>query len=51
MRRAATTDEELWRQLQQAWDEIPIEYINKVIDSMPKRVAAVHDAEGGPIKY
>lgn len=45
------TKEELIRAAQQAWDALTIEQINKQIESMPKRVAAVVFAEGGNTGY
>jgi uncharacterized protein (DUF2267 family) len=37
--------------LESVWREITPETINKLIDSMPKRVKDVIKARGGPTKY
>ena len=43
--------EELWIALQQEWLNIDIDFINSLIDSMPRRVNAVYDAKGKSTKY
>jgi hypothetical protein len=43
--------EELWMALQQEWLNIEIDFINSLIDSMPRRVKAVYDAQGKSTKY
>ena len=42
---------ELDRCVKKAWQEIPIHTIENLVDSMPQRIQAVIDANGGPIKY
>jgi transposase len=37
--------------IREAWDSIPIEYLEELIDSMPARCQAVIDARGGHTKY
>jgi len=37
--------------LPRAWLQIPVDVINKVLDSMPKRLQAVIDAQGWHTKY
>jgi DDE superfamily endonuclease len=42
---------ELDRYVKKAWQDIPIHTIENLVDSMPQRIQAVIDANGGPIKY
>ncbi len=42
---------ELWQALQEAWESIPVDYLTKLIDSMPRRLQAVIDSDGYPTKY
>lgn len=37
--------------LRQEWLNIPVEYVQKLIESMPKRVRACYNAKGGHFKY
>jgi len=34
-----------------AWDDIPMEYINKLVEGMPRRLEAVKVCNGWPTKY
>ena len=43
--------DELWVRLQKEWDEIPVEVVRNLIESMPRRVAAIIKAKGGYTKY
>ena len=43
--------QELKTAIVQAWDTIPQEVIDNLIESMPRRCTAVLDAQGGPTKY
>ena len=43
--------EELWRRVEVEWEKIPKEDCLKLINSMPRRVAAVLKAKGGYTKY
>jgi transposase len=43
--------EELWIALQEEWLNIDIDFINSLIDSMPRHVHAVYDAKGKSTKY
>jgi hypothetical protein len=43
--------EELWEALQEEWAKLDVEYIRKLYESMPRRVAAVVEAKGGHTKY
>jgi hypothetical protein len=43
--------QELKRQVQEAWESIEPAYLLALIESMPKRIQAVIDAEGGHTKY
>lgn len=42
---------ELWERVEKEWNEIESEMIQKLIESMPRRVAAVIRAKGGYTKY
>ena len=42
---------ELWDRVQKLWEEIPKEECQKLIESMPRRLAAVIRAKGGYTKY
>lgn len=43
--------EELRTAIMEEWDEIPREYIQSLIESMPRRVEAVIRSRGGPTRY
>jgi hypothetical protein len=44
-----------WMQLfeacQEAWDQLDIEYLRRLVDCMPARIEAVIAAKGGLTKY
>ena len=42
---------ELWERVQDEWNKIPVETVQNLIDSMPKRINAVLKARGGYTKY
>jgi hypothetical protein len=42
---------ELWERVQKEWDKIPPEVCQNLIESMPRRVAALLKARGGYTKY
>ncbi|GBL92876.1 hypothetical protein AVEN_54544-1 [Araneus ventricosus] len=42
---------ELCRDLADVWQAIPLERFRKLVESMPRRVAAVIKARGGPNRY
>ena len=42
---------ELWERVAKEWNEIPPEVCQRLIESMPRRVAAVIKAKGGHTKY
>lgn len=42
---------ELWTVLANIWQAIPVERFQKLVESMPRRVAAVIKARGGPTRY
>jgi transposase len=46
-----TNREELWKALQEEWEQIPIEFITKLYDSMPDRVNTLLKAKGGHTPY
>ena len=43
--------EELWKRVEAEWEKIPKEDCLKLINSMPRRVAAVLKVKGGYTKY
>jgi transposase len=43
--------DELWVALQEEWLNIDIEFINSLIESMPRRVAALYEVQGKSTKY
>jgi hypothetical protein len=42
---------ELWRRVEVEWYNIPVQVRIGLIESMPRRVAAVLEAKGGYTKY
>ena len=46
-----TSKDQLWRVLKEAWDNIPEDYLQKLQQSLPKRIAAVIKSKGGHTKY
>jgi hypothetical protein len=51
MNRRATSLDELWEQIQQAWDELDIGMVNRLIDSMEGRRLDVAAAKGGYTRF
>ncbi|UOH83216.1 hypothetical protein LQV05_005935 [Cryptococcus neoformans] len=49
--RVATSLDELWEQIQKAWDEIDLEQVRDPIDEMEQRRVAVWKAQGKSTKY
>ena len=43
--------EELWERVQDVWTKIPIRYIQKLYESMPRRMEEVVHNRGGHTKY
>jgi len=37
--------------VQRVWNDIPLEYVQNLFDSMPRRVDELVEARGGPTKY
>jgi hypothetical protein len=42
---------ELWDRIQKLWEEIPKEEWQKLIESMPRRLATMINAKGAYTKY
>jgi AAA15 family ATPase/GTPase len=42
---------ELREKIEEVWNEMPQSMLDKLIDSMPRRCAAVIKSKGGPTKY
>ncbi|CAG8850082.1 42472_t:CDS:2, partial [Gigaspora margarita] len=45
--RRISKPDELWEVIQKVWVDMDIEYLNKLIESMPQRVMDVFNARGG----
>lgn len=45
------THDQLWKAVQDIWSKIPIDYMIKLVDSMPHRINAVIRAKGWHTKY
>jgi hypothetical protein len=43
--------DELRRAIQEEWDKITLDEINKAVSTMPERVRSIRDREGCPIPY
>jgi len=43
--------DDLWRILQEEWLKLDENTIKSLVDSMPRRIAAVIENKGGPTKY
>ncbi|CAG8738318.1 29192_t:CDS:1, partial [Racocetra persica] len=43
--------QKLWERVVEIWNEIGFDAINKLYESMPKRIVAVIEAEGGYTNY
>jgi len=41
----------LEREIRKLWDEVDCAMLEKLFQSMPRRIAAVIDAKGGSIRY
>jgi transposase len=48
---SANSVKELWDRVERLWEEIPKEVCQNLIESMPRRLAAVIRAKGGHTKY
>ncbi len=44
-------EKELLEKLKGEWEKIPLAYLEKLVDSMPRHIEAVIKAKGGAIKY
>ena len=51
MSRTPNNEEELFDVLQEAWKRIPIQTLEDLVDSMPRRCQAVIDSNGNTTKY
>jgi hypothetical protein len=49
--RTCNSENELFQVLQTAWNELPVDLLTKLVDSMPHRCRAVIDANGNATKY
>lgn len=49
--RIPTSEDELWRAIQEEWDAIPIRTVNRLVDGMPKRVRLLKQQRGWSIPY
>ena len=51
LKKRPKTEDELFQFLQEEWVKIPLSVLKKLVDSMPKRVVAVREANGNPTRY
>ncbi len=52
MRNKIFTDEEsLWQELQKDWKDVSVNLIERLYESLPRRITAVVEAEGKNTKY
>ena len=51
LRDRRTTAEELWQAVQEAWAQLSADYCRRLVDSVPRRLQAVIDCEGGWTGY
>ena len=49
--RKPTSTEDLWLVIQDVWNNLPAEFLQKLCASVPRRIDAVLKAKGGHIKY
>lgn len=49
--RKPSSKDDLFSQLEEAWNNIPMDVLINLVDSMPRRCQAVIDAKGFPTKY
>lgn len=49
--RRPTSIHDLWEYVQEEWEKIPLEHIQRLYESMPSRVQAVIKAKGGQTRY
>ena len=49
--RRPNNEDELFQELQHAWNNLPVDLLTELVDSMPHRCAQVIAAKGGPTKY
>ncbi|GFV04225.1 transposable element Tcb1 transposase [Trichonephila clavipes] len=47
----AATPDQLWQRVEAAWSAVPQEHIQSLLESMPRRVAAVISNNGGYSGY
>ena len=43
--------QELWERVEREWNAIPVQVCVDLIESMPRRIAAVLKARGGYVRY
>jgi hypothetical protein len=43
--------DELWNRVEHEWEQIPVEFCLKLLESMPRRIEEVIKAKGGNTKY
>ena len=49
--RMCNSEDELFQVLKDGWDSLPAEYLESLVDSMPRRCNAVIQARGNGTKY
>ena len=51
LRNRRTTADELWEAVQDAWAQLTADYCRRLVNSVPRRLQAVIDSEGGWTGY
>jgi hypothetical protein len=51
LQRIPEDEKSMWRLVQRAWDHVRMEFLDKLLDSMPDRMQAVIDAKGGATRW
>ena len=49
--RTCNSEKELFNELEKGWNELPVDLLTSLVESMPRRIQAVIDAEGEATKY
>src|SRR6185437_9572370 len=48
---ARTSRERFFKGLQETWNQMPKDFIEKLVESVPRRLKCMIDSKGGPTKY
>jgi hypothetical protein len=50
-KQAPQSMDELWERIQDIWTSLPLQFLQKLYESMPKRMRALLQSRGGQINY